>query len=128
MRTAFLFAAVVAFLATCVPETGPYPPPHEDRPAACTFEYPPVCGERHGQRETYGNACMMRAADARLVHQGQCRPATVSPRPPGGREQACTREYAPVCAVRQDQRRSFANACEAEAAQFRVVRRGECRG
>jgi hypothetical protein len=39
----------------------------------------------------------------------------------------CTREYDPVCARRGGERRTFSNACRAESAGFRVIRRGECR-
>ena len=39
----------------------------------------------------------------------------------------CTREYAPVCARRGDNRRTFSNACMADAAGYRIVRSGECR-
>lgn len=38
----------------------------------------------------------------------------------------CTREYAPVCARRGGDRQTFANACEADAAGYLIVRRGEC--
>ncbi|HEV7255368.1 MAG TPA: hypothetical protein VGN97_19975 [Mesorhizobium sp.] len=40
----------------------------------------------------------------------------------------CTEEYAPVCAVRGGERRTFSNACKAEIRGFRVIREGECRG
>ncbi|WP_157017517.1 Kazal-type serine protease inhibitor domain-containing protein [Mesorhizobium xinjiangense] len=46
----------------------------------------------------------------------------VGPRPPV----ACTREYAPVCGQRGNTRRTFANACTARAAGYRVNRRGPC--
>lgn len=129
MKKISLLAAVLAFQAACVPEGVPYPPPpHDDRSAACTFEHAPVCGERHGQRETYGNACMMRATGARLVHQGQCRPAAISPRPPGGGDQICTREYRPVCAISIGQApQTFPNACVAQSGPARILYEGECR-
>ena len=38
-----------------------------------------------------------------------------------------TREFDPVCGRRGGDRRTFANACLADNAGFRVVRRGECR-
>lgn len=41
--------------------------------------------------------------------------------------QYCTREYAPVCARRGDDRRTFPNECEAERAGYYVIRDGECR-
>jgi hypothetical protein len=51
------------------------------------------------------------------------------PRPgPIPQPQYCTREYAPVCAVRSGDRQTFANGCRAEQAGYRIVRQGECRG
>ena len=41
--------------------------------------------------------------------------------------QYCTREYAPVCARRGDDRRTFPNECEAERSGYYVIRDGECR-
>jgi hypothetical protein len=41
--------------------------------------------------------------------------------------QFCTREYNPVCARRGNELRTFANACLADQADFRVISRGECR-
>ena len=48
--------------------------------------------------------------------------------PPGPQPGFCTREYAPVCARRGDDRRTFNNGCLAEAAGYRILRPGECRG
>ncbi len=36
-------------------------------------------------------------------------------------------EFQPVCARRGDRQRTFANACTARAAGYRIVRPGECR-
>jgi hypothetical protein len=41
--------------------------------------------------------------------------------------QFCTREYAPVCAVRNGVRRDFTNACLAANSGFRIIGQGECR-
>lgn len=46
---------------------------------------------------------------------------------PGPGPQFCTREYDPVCARRDGERRTFSNRCVAEQAGWRVTRRGECR-
>lgn len=48
--------------------------------------------------------------------------------PPRPGPQFCTREFAPVCGVRDGERRDFANQCVAESSGFRVINRGECRG
>lgn len=50
------------------------------------------------------------------------------PRPPRPGPQMCTREYDPVCAQRGRDSQTFGNACMAEAAGYRITRRGECRG
>jgi hypothetical protein len=43
-----------------------------------------------------------------------------------GHVQACTREYAPVCARQGSNIRTFGNACEARAANYRVVSNRPC--
>lgn len=48
------------------------------------------------------------------------------PVPPPG-PQYCSREYAPVCAVRGPDRQTFANSCRARQAGYRIVRPGQCR-
>ena len=129
MRIAALsIVALAGLLTACVVEEGPRPsPPQPDAPRACTFEYAPVCGERRGQHETYGNACMARGEGARIVHDGECRRGDANPPPPGKPTQACTREYQPVCAIRRgDDRRTFGNACEAEAAGYRIIHGEAC--
>lgn len=54
---------------------------HEDRPAICTKEYMPVCGQVqvqcikapcHPVQETFGNACMAKAVWATDITQGEC--------------------------------------------------------
>lgn len=126
--------AVTAFmLAGCVVvEDGPghRPPPPRPGPSACTYEYAPVCGERRGDRQTFPNACTARADGYRVVHGGECRRADRPDLRPGPRPdrppRACTREYAPVCARRGRDVRTFGNACEARAADYRIVGPGRC--
>ncbi|PBB25177.1 hypothetical protein CK227_16845 [Mesorhizobium sp. WSM4308] len=48
------------------------------------------------------------------------------PRPPRPEPEFCTRQYEPVCARRHGEMRSFPNACEARAADYRVVGDGPC--
>lgn len=137
-------AAAFIVLAGCTvveerPGYRPSPPPRPG-PVACTREYAPVCGERRGQRQTFSNSCEARAANYRITHQGACRsggdwnnrpgpnrPDTNRPGPNRpDRPQACTREYAPVCARSGRDTRTFGNACEARAANYRVVGSGRC--
>lgn len=67
-------------LSACVeggPPSGPggyYPPPRPDRgPQICTMDYRPVCGERGGRFETFGNSCQAGARGFRVVSSGECR-------------------------------------------------------
>lgn len=122
-------AVTAVVLAGCVVvEEGPHhrPPPRPGGPTFCTSEYVPVCGERRGDRQTFANACVARADGYRVVHGGQCRagnrPGPGPDRPP----RACTREYAPVCARRGRDVRTFGNACEARAAEYRIIGSGRC--
>ena len=141
-------AGAIFILAGCVvveegPSYRPGPPPRPG-PVACTREYQPVCGERRGERQTFPNACTARADGYRISHQGACRssggsggnlgpigggsgggwnrPDRDRPRQP----QACTREYAPVCARNGRETRTFPNACEARSADYRVINSGRC--
>lgn len=49
------------------------------------------------------------------------------PGPPRPGPQFCTRQYEPVCARRGGDRQTFANACLADRAGYRIVRDGPCR-
>ena len=50
-----------------------------------------------------------------------------APIDPGPGPRICTREYQPVCARRDGERRTFPNECLAETSGYRVIRNGECR-
>lgn len=125
----------------------PPPRPRPPGPQMCTMEYAPVCGDRGGRLQTFGNACGARNRGFMIVGRGECRrePPRLPPpelgrpdRPnrPGRPERPdrperpgsiCTREYAPVCGQRGRQTQTFPNACEAGNAGFRVISGGACR-
>lgn len=116
------FLSAFLLLAACtvvVDDRGP-PPPPRDRDQACLAVYDPVCGERRGERRTYGNACEAGVARARIVHPGECRRERPEPT-------ACTREYRPVCGERNGRTQTYGNACVAEAERARILYSGECR-
>ncbi len=126
MLPGFAVLALCGLLAACtvVADDGPgYRPPRPERPRACTAEYVPVCARRGHQRRSFANRCMAERAGYRIVREGAC---------PGGAgddgesQTFCTREYAPVCAGRRGETRTFPNACEARAARWRVVGSGPC--
>lgn len=67
-------------------------------------------------------------AFAGLIVLSACTVAVEEPGPgPGPGPGYCTQEYQPVCARRHGERRTFANACLADRAGYRVLRPGECR-
>lgn len=136
---AMLFGAVV--LSACTVEgPGPYPGPGpmpEPGPRFCTREYQPVCAQRGNDRATFPNACEADRAGFRVTSSGECRrgdgqwggggPGEWTQWPPRPGPTACTREYRPVCATRRGNTRSFGNACEARAADYRIVdQNGPC--
>ena len=49
--------------------------PQSEIPIACTLEWAPVCGD---DEVTYGNLCMLNAADVKLAYQGECVPNEVA--------------------------------------------------
>ena len=122
---AVALAGLVALAAcTVVDEPGPWPGPGPGPgPGFCTREYEPVCARRHGERRTFSNACLADRAGYRVIHRGECRRGGGGS---GDEPRFCTREYRPVCARRDGRLRTFGNACEADAAGWRVVGNGEC--
>ncbi|WP_407866635.1 Kazal-type serine protease inhibitor domain-containing protein [Phyllobacterium phragmitis] len=117
---AFVFILGAASACTVAPDHRPVP----GRTTACTFENAPVCARRGNQLRTFTNACLAQSRGFQVVRRGPCR---TSAGPVWNRPAACTREFAPVCAVRANVRRTFDNSCLARASGFRPVRPGRCR-
>lgn len=128
VRWLFALAGLVVLTSCVVVDDGPgrpYPGPLEpEEPRFCTREYEPVCARADGDRRTFGNACEARRAGYRIIRDGECRRRDDDDS--GEEPRFCTREYAPVCARRGGHERTFGNACEAEAANYRIVAPGEC--
>lgn len=121
-RTALLALQSLVLLSCTVVVDDPGPIPDRG-PRVCTREYQPVCARRGGDRQTFSNACSAEASGYRVIGYGECRRENEYRREPEG----CTREYSPVCAVNGiGSVRDFPNACEARAANFRVVGDGPC--
>jgi len=119
----FILSALLA-ACTVVVDDGPGPRPPRPRPQLCTMQYQPVCARRDGDRQTFTNACLAEREGYRILRDGPCRGGGGGG---GGEEQTfCTREYAPVCARSHGQVRTFPNACEARAADYRIVGDGPC--
>ncbi|WP_420962630.1 Kazal-type serine protease inhibitor family protein [Brucella sp. IR073] len=146
MKMPGLSVLALFLLAGCaVAEDGGRPGPRPGGPVMCPMIYAPVCGERGGVRQTFGNACQAGAKGFRVVRKGECGtrrsssgipkwPAIAGPGPvlpPQLRRPArpsfCTEEYAPVCARRGRSVKTFPNACFAKREGYRVLRRGACR-
>ena len=120
-----LSAGILAACTAVVVDDRPRPP--RPGPQFCSLQHDPVCAHRGGVEQTFANSCEAEVAGFRIVHRGEClvtTPGWGGSRP--DRPQFCTREYAPVCASHRGSRRTFGNACEAEAAGFRIIRRGRC--
>ena len=149
------FAAAAMILSSCtaVVEDGRPLPPRPDRGPICTREYAPVCGERGRDHRTFANSCLAKAEGYRITNMRECRDGRPDrgdrndrgdrhgrdrgdrndrndrhdrgDRDRGG-QRACTMEYAPVCARRGHDQRTFSNACQARAAQYTAIRGGRC--
>jgi hypothetical protein len=90
----------------------------------CTQQYEPVCARRGTSYRTFGNACEAQVAGYFVASKGVCEfdRGRVRDDPPV----MCTKQYDPVCATRGSGRKTFGNACEAQAAGYRIVHSGRC--
>jgi hypothetical protein len=95
---------------------------------ACPRTLDPVCARRGGDVRTFANDCRASEAGFRVMYAGECNGggSVGGGGGPGGPQQYCTREYAPVCARRGSRYQTFPNQCEAENAGFSVVSDGTC--
>jgi hypothetical protein len=126
LRSLAMMLGGLVVLSACtvvVEDEGPRPGPGPG-PGYCTREYEPVCARRYGERRTFANSCLADRAGYQIVRRGECR--SESGGGGGDEPRFCTREYRPVCAQRRGNYRTFGNACEADAAGWRVVGNGEC--
>jgi len=80
---------------------------------------PPATASRFGIAAT---VLILLAGCTVAVDEGPSRP-----RPHPERPAMCTFEHDPVCGRRGEQQRTFANACLARSAGYRIISHGECR-
>jgi hypothetical protein len=92
----------------------------------CPRDLNPVCARRGGDVRTFANDCRANEAGFRVMYGGECRGDGGVGAEPGGPEQFCSKEYAPVCARRGSRAQTFPNQCEAENAGYRVISDGPC--
>jgi hypothetical protein len=85
--------------------------------AKCSKIFIPVCAvTKAGDRQTFSNSCMARAAHATILHSGKC----------GG--EFCEFIFLPVCARDPATRQptTYPNACLAEKANAPLLHNGAC--
>ena len=85
----------------------------------CPRIFLPVCAvNKAGERQTFGNACMAKAAHARFLHKGECTAG-----------EFCSFIFLPVCALDPATRQptTYPNACLAEKANARLLYDGACK-
>jgi hypothetical protein len=120
-----LFGLAILSACTAVDDDGSGPGPE---PQFCTREYDPVCARgSDGDRRTFANGCLADRAGYDIIRRGECRRDGGGDQG-GGEPRFCTREYQPVCGRNREGHRTFDNACEADAAGYRVVDTGRCWG
>lgn len=68
--------------------------------------------------------CALSAA----VTLGGCTNIEQMPGPGNDRPKVCTKEYAPVCGAKGYKRKTFSNACMAQAKGYSVIKEGKCLG
>jgi hypothetical protein len=84
----------------------------------CPATATPVCAAApDGSRAVYPNECLAAAANARVLHAGNCQGPV------------CMELYLPVCATNPatQQPQTYSNQCFADAANAKVIDQGACR-
>ncbi|XP_033741266.1 turripeptide Lol9.1-like isoform X2 [Pecten maximus] len=101
---------IFVLLAVCISATMADEGTEGDRACACQMIHKPVCG---ADGETYGNDCMRKCNNVRLLHNGKCEKDLC----------VCTMDYKPVCG---DDGETYINDCDRECKGVVLVHDGAC--
>ncbi|XP_069107607.1 serine protease inhibitor dipetalogastin-like [Argopecten irradians] len=82
----------------------------DEKACACQMKYKPVCG---ADGETYGNDCMRKCNDVRLLHKGKCEKDLC----------VCDMNFKPVCGDDGD---TYINDCSMNCQGVNLAHDGEC--
>ncbi|XP_060068503.1 four-domain proteases inhibitor-like [Ylistrum balloti] len=106
MKLTLVLLVVIGFSAIMADETNSVP----KKACACQMIHKPVCG---ADGVTYGNDCMRKCNDVRLLHNGKCEDDLC----------VCTMDYNPVCG---DDGETYINDCSRECKGVASAHEGSC--
>lgn len=92
----------------------------------CTHASKPACAiDLDGLKRTFSNVCNAEAENHSILYEGACKPNPIIGS--DANSMICSAEFKPVCAEKNNQNRTFRNACEAVREKFKVLSQAPCR-